>query len=145
MKIIKQAEIDRCMNGMRMIIGMKFKEQSHPDFLKWNYVHNHYIWKVEEKTHIYLLIFEEWWGSHYMCCACGLLTLTGYYRPSSSSTDDPAISILSEVLNGGRLSRFYKVTYVHILSLLQKFQLGKILCTFYCINYLVYALNVHMK
>ncbi|KAH7387856.1 hypothetical protein KP509_16G045400 [Ceratopteris richardii] len=34
--------------------------------------------------------------------------IEGYYRPSSSSSDDPVISVISEILSGGRLSRFYK-------------------------------------
>lgn len=34
--------------------------------------------------------------------------MEGYYRPPSSSTDDPVISIIDELLSGGRLSRFYK-------------------------------------
>lgn len=34
--------------------------------------------------------------------------MEGYYRPPSSSTDDPAISIINELLSGGRLSRFYQ-------------------------------------
>ncbi|KAI5067153.1 hypothetical protein GOP47_0017681, partial [Adiantum capillus-veneris] len=34
--------------------------------------------------------------------------MEGYYRPSSFSTDDPAIAVISELLSGGRLSRFYK-------------------------------------
>ncbi|MCO5576453.1 hypothetical protein L7F22_030263 [Adiantum nelumboides] len=34
--------------------------------------------------------------------------MEGYYRPSSFSTDDPTIAVISELLSGGRLSRFYK-------------------------------------
>lgn len=34
--------------------------------------------------------------------------MEGYYRPPSSSIDDPVISITDEILTGGRLSRFYK-------------------------------------
>lgn len=34
--------------------------------------------------------------------------MEGYYRPSSASTDDPVLAVLSELLSGGRLSRFYK-------------------------------------
>eukprot|EP00271_Cylindrocystis_brebissonii_P008732 TRINITY_DN23215_c0_g1_i1.p1 TRINITY_DN23215_c0_g1~~TRINITY_DN23215_c0_g1_i1.p1 ORF type:complete len:789 (-),score=93.95 TRINITY_DN23215_c0_g1_i1:254-2620(-) len=34
--------------------------------------------------------------------------MEGYYRPGASSTDDPAISVLTSVLSGSRTSRLYK-------------------------------------
>ncbi|KAJ7554914.1 hypothetical protein O6H91_05G015300 [Diphasiastrum complanatum] len=36
------------------------------------------------------------------------LYMEGYYRPPTWSTDDPALSVLNELLSGGRGSRFYK-------------------------------------
>eukprot|EP00897_Mesotaenium_endlicherianum_P004136 jgi/Mesen1/3750/ME000204S03011 len=36
------------------------------------------------------------------------LYLEGYYRPSAASTDDPALSVLSELLSGSRSARLYK-------------------------------------
>ncbi|CAM6039611.1 unnamed protein product [Sphagnum compactum] len=36
------------------------------------------------------------------------LYMEGYYRPPASSTDAPTISVLNELLTGGRGSRFYK-------------------------------------
>ncbi|BFI30422.1 zinc protease [Marchantia polymorpha subsp. ruderalis] len=36
------------------------------------------------------------------------LYMEGYYRPSASSSDDPALTVVNELLSGGRLSRLYK-------------------------------------